>query len=398
MASDRSLLEREMQRVELRPFTTEGFHRRRERKQRSRRIATAVVVLAVAAAAIGGLARAFLSGPETRPADQPSSRFLGTWTSTELLFDESAQTMTIRRAEDGALDITLHDDSSVRCSDRQTRTAGVDTPSTLTGTGRLEGPTTLVVPFPVLACVGVDGREKPGFSGFPEERGRTSYTLVLDPATDRLFDNLGVAWHRGATPQSWANPSTEAGVDGPGTFAMLHGEVTFRAPEGQPWVDHVEAYIDPRLFFLLGEPEFGLPDDAWIEILANPLPEASCAAPPGVPGSAEAVVRAIRSNPDLEATAPVAERVGGIDALRLDVAAVPGASACSGGGLPVVSVADREAWGDIDHGDRGRLYVLELPGGSARALAIMITAPEAAFDRAVEAAAPVVESFEFHTG
>ena len=61
----------------------------------------------------------------------------------------------------------------------------------MTGTGRLEDAATLVVPSPVLACV--DGRE-PGVSGFPEE-GRTSYTLVLDVATDRLFDNLGVAWH-----------------------------------------------------------------------------------------------------------------------------------------------------------------------------------------------------------
>ena len=375
--------------------------RRRAQRDRNRRIGTAVLALVLATAAIGGLARAFLSGPEARPADQPSRRFAGTWTSTELLsFDESSQTMTIRPAEDGALDIVLHDDSSVRCSDRQTRTDHVDTPSTLTGTGRLEDATTLVVPSPVLACVGVDGREKPGFSGFPEEQGRTSYTLVLDPATDRLFDNLGVAWHRGATPENGTDTTTEGSVrTGPGTYAMLGGEITFHAvPEGRPWIDHLEAYLDPRLFFLLGEPGFGLPDDASIEILANPLPEATCAAPPGVPASAEAVVRAIRSNPDLETTVPVAANVGGIDALRLDVAAVPGASTCTWQPVPVVSVSDREAWGVIDHGELGRLYVLDLPGGSARALVIMITAPEADFERAVEAAAPVVDSFEFHTG
>jgi hypothetical protein len=401
MTSDRSILKRQMERVELRPFTLDGFHRRREQKQRHRRIATAAVALAVAAAGIGGMARAFLSGPGTRPADQPSRRFVGTWTSTELYFPESSQTMTIRPAEDAALDIVLHDDSSVRCSDRQTRTAGVDTPSTMTGTGRLVDATTLVVPSPVLACVGVDGREKPGFSGFPEERGRTSYTLVLDPATDRLFDNLGVAWHRGAIPENAADTTTECEMEpmagsGPGTCSMLGGEVTFHAD--RPWIDHVEAYIDPRLFFLLGEPEFGLPEDAFFEILANPLPEVSCDPPSGVPGSAEAVVRAIRSNPDLEATVPVAERVGGIDALRLDVAAVPGASTCSFGRVPVVSVSNRGAWGGIDQGDLGRLYVLDLPGGSARAMVIMITAPEAAFERAIEAAAPVLDSFEFRTG
>jgi hypothetical protein len=389
MANDRSILERQMERVELRPFTLDGFHRRRERRQRNRRIATAVVVLAVAAAGIGGVARAFLSGPGPRPADQPSGRFVGTWTSTELDDPGRSQTMTIRPAEDGALHIVLHDDSSWLCSDRQTRTAGVDTPSTMTGTGRLEDATTLVVPSPVLACV--DGRE-PGVSGFPEE-GRTSYTLVLDLAIDRIFDNVGVAWHRGATPENGADTTTRASErTGPGNFSFLYGEVTFHA--GRPWGDHPESYLDPRIFWLIGQP-----DEASIEILANPKPQASCDTSLGVPASAEELVRAIRSNPDLDATAPVAERVGGVDALRLDVAAVPGASTCVAGNVPVVSVYNREsAWGGIDPGDRGRLYVLDLPGGSARALVIMIIAPEAAFERLLQAAAPVVDSFEFHTG
>lgn len=405
MPSDRSLLEREMQRLELRSFTLEGFHRRRQRKDRNRRIRTAVVALALVAGTIGGLARALTSDRGTVPADRPSSSFVGTWNSTELLFDGSSQTMTIRPAEDGALHIVLHDDSSVRCSDRQTRTAGIDTPSTLTGTGRLEGPTTLVVPSPVLAC---DDGGDPTI-GAPQEAGLSNYTLVLDPATDRLFDNLGVAWHRGATPENGANTTTECEgeppVGSPGTCSMLGGEVTFHAD--RPWTDHVESYLDPRLFFLLDpggdpDPRSGTEDDAAIEILANPLPEASCDPLPGVPASAEALVRAIRSNPDLEATVPVAERVGGIDALRLDVAAVPGASTCplefGGTRIPVVSVSNRGGWGVIEHGDLARLYVLDLPGGSARALAIMITAPEAAFERVAEAAAPVLESFEFHTG
>jgi hypothetical protein len=402
------LLERRASRYEPPQDLFDRVLDRRRRRDRNRRIATAAVALAVAAAGIGGVTWAFLSGPEPRPADQPSSRFVGTWTSTELDVPEGSQTMTIRPAEDGALDIALHDDSSGACSTRQTRTDGVDTPSTLTGTGRLEDATTLVVPSPVLACA--DGRE-PADTGFAEEEGGTSFTLVLDLATGRLFDNLGVAWHRGATPENGTD-TTEVGSErtGPGTYAMLGGEVTFHATG--PWIDHVEAYIDPRLFFLIGRDddnagrEQGLsPSERYwqrfplsITILANPLPEASCAAPPGVPGSAELVVRDIRSNPDLETTVPVAESVGGIEALRLDVAAVPGASTCISGEIPVLSVAGREAWGDISHGDLGRLYVLDLPGGFARALAIWIRAPEAAFERAVEAAAPVLDSFEFHTG
>jgi hypothetical protein len=394
MASDRSILERQIESVEVRPFTLDGFHRRREQKQRNRRIATAAVALTVAAAGIGGMARAFLSDPEPRPADQPSSRFVGTWTSTELDFPGISQTMTIRAAEGGALDIALHDDSSVACSDRQTRTNNVDTPSTLTGTGRLEDATTLVVPSPILACA--DGRGALIDVGFAEEEGRTPYTLVLDLPSDRLFDSLGVAWHRGATPENGTDTTTRSSErtggtsGGPGTFAFLYGEVTFHA--GRPWGDHAESYLDPRLFWLIG------PDDASIEILANPvLPEGLCDDHPRVPASAEEVARAIRSNPDLQTTVPVAQRVGGIDALRLDVAAVPGASTCFGDLVPVVRVPNRVAWGNLVQDRLGRLYLVDLPGGSGRALAIWITAPEPAFERAVEAAAPVVDSFQFHT-
>jgi hypothetical protein len=340
-----------------------------------------VTSLVLIAAACGGEAeRDILAGSQPTPLDKPLRPFVGTWTSTELSLDESSQTMTIRPAEDGALDIALHDDSSSVCS---------ETPTTMTGTGRLEDATTLVVHSPVLACV--DGRDPAGSGGYLEEEGGTSYTLVLDLATDRLFDNLGVAWHRGATPENRADTTTEGGADRSGTYAMLRGEVTLHA--ARPWNDYMA--FGTYLFTLVG----GAADDLMrINILANPLPpvpseRASCVLDaPRVPASAEAVVRAIRSNPDLETTVPVAERVGGIDALRLDVAAVPGATC-----VPVVSVP-QPGGGNIDHGWLGRLYILDLPGGSARALAILITAPEAAFERAVEAAAPVVDSFEFHTG
>ena len=389
---DQESVERAAQRFKAPDGALERLISRRDRKRRRQRIAAGVVGMAVFALAAVGLVR--LLGSEPIPADQPSSAFVDTWTSTEL-DDESSQTMTIRPAEDGALDITLHDEFSFLCSDRQTRLGGLDTPSTISGTGRLEDASTLVAPS-LQVCP----------SGWALDVGKltmegpaTSYTLVLDVATDRLFDNLGVVWHRGATPENWVVESTVAGPDGPGTFAMLHGEVTFRAAE--PWFDHVESYIDPRLFFLTSGPS--LPDrlvtmDATIEILVNPnpLPEGPCYRWPRLPASAEALVQAIRSNPDLEATVPVAERVGGIDALRMDVAPVPGASTCPNGAVPVVSTSNG-GWGTMGHGKLGRLYVLDLPGGSARTLVIMIEASEAAFERAVEAAAPVVESFEFHT-
>jgi Tol biopolymer transport system component len=52
MPETRPLLERVMERVELRPFTLEGFHNRRDRKRRNQRIAAGVVGIAVFVATI----------------------------------------------------------------------------------------------------------------------------------------------------------------------------------------------------------------------------------------------------------------------------------------------------------------------------------------------------------
>jgi Tol biopolymer transport system component len=52
MPETRPLLERVMERVELRPFTLEGFHDRRDRKRRNQRITAGVVGIAVFVAAV----------------------------------------------------------------------------------------------------------------------------------------------------------------------------------------------------------------------------------------------------------------------------------------------------------------------------------------------------------
>jgi Tol biopolymer transport system component len=68
MPSDRSVLESQIERVELRPFTLDRFHRRRQRKERNRRVGSAMLALVVAVVAIGGLLRAFSSS--TVPGDE----------------------------------------------------------------------------------------------------------------------------------------------------------------------------------------------------------------------------------------------------------------------------------------------------------------------------------------
>jgi hypothetical protein len=61
--------------------------------------------------------------------------------------------------------------------------------------------------------------------------------------------------------------------------------------------------------------------------------------------------------------------------------------------VPLVLTED--AW--LDQGEGMRLYLLDLPGGSAWTLAIAIAAPEPDFEHVVEAAAPIMDSFEFYT-
>jgi hypothetical protein len=104
--------------------------------------------------------------------------------------------------------------------------------------------------------------------------------------------------------------------------------------------------------------------------MADPLMvQTGCQAGPApADADAEAVAGSIRSNPDLESTAPVAVSVGGIDALRMDVVAAPGAGVCD----MSMELAERAV--QLLPTDRMRLYLLDLLGGSARTLAIALIA------------------------
>jgi hypothetical protein len=131
-----------------------------------------------------------------------------------------------------------------------------------------------------------------------------------------------------------------------------------------------------------------------MSIVADPLPAAPGCGPGPAPVDAAALARSIRSDTDLEATAPVAVRVGGIDALRIDVTLAPGAGCGEGthNGPPMVV---QEGW--LSDETRMRLYLLDLPGGSARTMAVaIVVSPQDDFEQVVEAAAPILDSIEFH--
>jgi hypothetical protein len=133
-------------------------------------------------------------------------------------------------------------------------------------------------------------------------------------------------------------------------------------------------------------------------------------------GDAEALAREIRSDdrppkqiPALEATAPVAVSLGGVDALQMDVTAAPGAIHCSKWGdypaAPMVLAQAGPSRGAVlEEGSRMRLYLIDTPWrdeqwgypGSRQVVAVWVVAPEKRFQHVLEAAQPILESIEFH--
>jgi hypothetical protein len=228
MFSDRSLIEREMQRVELQPFTLARFHRLRERKQRNKRIRAGAVALVVAAVGMGALIRPFSSG--LVPADDPRSPFLGSWVSTD--GDGSTQTMTIRARGDDAVEIEVHDDFAARCSGLA---------STMTGSGRIKDGTAIVIPAPVYTCDAGSQAENPNTP--PLDESLRDWTLVLDLESDTFSDSVGGVWVREGTKAPSPKPAA-SGQMWPQTSYQEVVEAQQLADAGDPrylW------QVDPQL-------------------------------------------------------------------------------------------------------------------------------------------------------
>ena len=174
-------------------------------------VAAFVVILGM-----GALYFAF-SGGDGQVVDQttvptpatPESPFLGTWVTLDC--DGSTPTMTIRGAGDNSVEMLVHDDYASVCS---------GAPSTMTGTGRLEGTTTMIVPSPVLTCD--DGSGPEALSGPPLEEQLRDLTFVHDPESDTLTDNLGSYWNREGAEDPSPEP-TQSTVPAPGPETIATG-------------------------------------------------------------------------------------------------------------------------------------------------------------------------------
>ena len=215
------------------------------------------------------------------------------------------------------------------------------------------------------------------------EGGKTVVEQFIEVDRDET-GRLVLEYSSGPGPSQPA--TTENGQAVPVQYGFLDGEVTFHA--AYPW-DYSIAGWDhgPTMTTLVDGDRY----EGRIVVVADPRPIGTRCQQGPAPANAEALARSIRSDRDFEATAPVAVSVGGTLALRMDVVTAAGASVCDVEGLPQVVTET-----GLDQGHRMRLYLLDLPGGSGRILAIAIVAPETRFERVVEATAPIVDSFEFH--
>jgi hypothetical protein len=150
----------------------------------------AVVVMAAALALNFYVNRPSIGGPV----------FQGTWVSTTDA-DGGTQAMTIEATGDGAVEIVVTDDVASVCSGG---------PSTMTGNGRIEGSTQLVIPAPVYTCD--DGREAETLSGPPLQEQLRDWTLFLDPQTDTLSDGFGGLWLREGAEVPSPEPTISGGM------------------------------------------------------------------------------------------------------------------------------------------------------------------------------------------
>jgi hypothetical protein len=172
------------------------------------------------------------------------------------------------------------------------------------------------------------------------------------------------------------------------TYSFLDGEVTFGV--AWPW-DHSNWNEGPTITTLYLDRN----REERLVVLADPRPiETGCVEGPA-PTDAEALAQSLRSDPDLEATEPVPVHIAGVEALQMDVLAATSGNLCDEVGVPGVVPGGMHT--GLEPGKRMRLYLIDLPGGSARILSIAIVAPESRFESVVEQAAPILDSFEFHT-
>jgi hypothetical protein len=112
------------------------------------------------------------------------------------------------------------------------------------------------------------------------------------------------------------------------------------------------------------------------------------------PADAAAIAQQLVADPNFETTAPVPARIGGLEAVSIDVTLAPDGRACG------VGMIEISRWiHSLEPGLRLRLYLVDLPGGmSVETLAVTVVASEERFDEVIGETAPIIDSIAFHPG
>ena len=211
--------------------------------------------------------------------------------------------------------------------------------------------------------------------------------------------------HGTQTGELWLDGNTT--VENGQPIVLSHtssdGEVTVSAPSTWyvRWPEATQVADVGVWFGYLWRPEDIFGSRERVEFVDPVAYDAWCAANGGspllsAPADASAIAQRVISDPNFETTAPVAARVGGLDAVSIDVALAPGGEACGVGMIEISRWIHTIGW---EPGWRLRLYLVDLPEGmSVETLAITVVAPEERFEEVIAETAPIIESIEFHPG
>jgi hypothetical protein len=217
-------------------------------------------------------------------------------------------------------------------------------------------------------------------------------------ADDATVVEQEISWRQG---DLWLDvtSTTENGQPVTVSYTSDDGEVTVSAPA--PWTmwwPEESHLLATDVWFGSMEREFGEDQTSRVGFVDPVAYDAWCADNGGspllsAPADAAAIAQQLIADPNFETTAPVATRVGGLDAVSIDVALAPAGRSC-GVGMIEISRWIHELW---EQGLRLRLYLIDLPEGmSVETLAITVMAPEELFEAVIEETAPILDSIEFH--
>jgi hypothetical protein len=236
--------------------------------------------------------------------------------------------------------------------------------------------------------------------------GRMMFSVRLFADGDATVVEQQISWDRNQSGGLWmdANATTENGQPFTMSYTSFDGELTVSAPSTWEtyWPDPPDPATDPPpvWFGMLwpGSKQYYSDGEEGIEFVDPVAYDAWCAANGGspllsAPADADAIAQQVIDDPNFETTAPVAARIGGVEAVSIDVALAPGGRPCG------VGITDISRWIHVlwDSGSRLRLYLVDLPEGmSVQTLAITVVAPEERFDEVIAETAPIIESIEFH--